>query len=73
MLAYLEEEARARFAGTLAGLPVHWLANEGQGVVAGVMDQAGEPPRSSTDFVLALDGAPIAFTQPHGRSLHWLA
>lgn len=73
VLAYLEEEARVRFAGTLAGLPVHWLANEGQGVVAGVMDQVREPPRSSTDFVLALDGAPIAFTQPHGRSLHWLA
>lgn len=72
VLAYLDEEARSRFGATLARLPVRWLANEGQGVVPGVLERLRVAPSSSTDFVLALDGEPLAFTQQHGRALHWL-
>jgi len=73
VLLYLDEDERGRFARTMAGLPARWLSNEGQGVVPGVMNRLTEQPRSSSDFVLALDGVPVAFTQPHGRSIHWLA
>ncbi|MHA6667803.1 DUF2332 domain-containing protein [Homoserinimonas sp. A447] len=75
VLAYLDEDARRDFADIVGRLPVTWLANEAQGIVPGVLErldhysgQAGAP----SDFVLALDGTPIAFAQPHGRALHWL-
>jgi len=73
VLAYLTETDRDRFAAQLTRLPVRWLANEGQGVVAGVLERLAMVPPQSSAFVLALDGEPIALTQPHGRSLHWLA
>ncbi|KGJ77112.1 hypothetical protein GY21_08085 [Cryobacterium roopkundense] len=72
VLAYLDELERGRFAETMAGLPARWLSNEGQGVVPGVLERLTEPPVARSDFVLALDGTPVAFTQPHGRSIHWL-
>lgn len=72
VLAYLDLPARSRFAATMARLPVHWLANEGQGVVPGVSERLLTTPDETTDFVLALDGRPIALAQPHGRALRWL-
>ncbi|TFD78405.1 DUF2332 domain-containing protein [Cryobacterium psychrophilum] len=72
VLLYLDGQARGRLKNQLATLPVRWLANEGRGVVPGVLERLSATPTASSDFVLALDGTPIAFTQPHGRSLHWL-
>lgn len=75
VLLYVNDAARDRFGATMARLPVRWLANEGQAVIPDVMTRVrelGREPTSSTDFVLALDGEPIGFAQPHGRQLHWL-
>lgn len=76
VLLYLDDEAKRRFREQLAALPVHWLSNESQGVVPGIAEllsaMAGALPTAASDFVLALDGEPLDFTQPHGRSLHWL-
>ncbi|HEU4807598.1 MAG TPA: DUF2332 domain-containing protein [Homoserinimonas sp.] len=75
VLAYLDDSARKDFVDIMDRLPVSWLANEGTGVVPGVLDRvkAGNAqPTATSDFVLSLDGEPIAFTQPHGRALHWL-
>lgn len=72
VLAYLNEADRRRFVATMGRLPVRWLANEGQTVVPGVMEKLVAPPTDTTNFVLSLDGEPLAFTQPHGRSLQWL-
>jgi hypothetical protein len=72
VLAYLDEPARRRFVEAMRRLPVRWLANEGQTVVPGVTERLVVRPDDSTNFVLALDQEPIAFTQPHGRTLHWL-
>lgn len=78
VLAYVNEQDRNRFAGHMARLPVRWLSNEGQSVVPGVLERLATTPALSqaipaSAFILALDGEPIALTQPHGRSLHWLA
>ncbi|TFD27433.1 DUF2332 domain-containing protein [Cryobacterium cryoconiti] len=73
VLAYLDEAATRRFTATLARLPVRWLSNEGRNVVPAVSERMRSVPAASTDFVLALDAEPIAYTQPHGRALHWLA
>ena len=72
VLAYVDEEARAKFAEKMDRLPVSWLSNEGQSVVPGIMERLETAPTASSDFVLALNGNPIAFAQPHGRALHWL-
>lgn len=76
VLLYLDDEARDRFSETMARLPARWLANEGQTVIPEVLNRVrelGEEPTSTTDFILSLDGEPLAFTQPHGRTLRWLA
>lgn len=75
VLLYLDDGALDRFSETMSRLPVRWLANEGQTVMPDVLNRVserGEEPASSTDFILSLDGEPLAFTQPHGRALHWL-
>ena len=72
VLAYLNEADRLRFAAQMMRSPVRWLSNEGQSVVPGVMERLSATPAESSAFVLALDGEPIALTQPHGRSLRWL-
>ena len=56
----------------MARLPVHWLSNEAQGVLPGVLEKLSETPPLTSAFILAHNGHPIAFTHPHGRSLHWL-
>lgn len=73
VLAYLPVEARIAFAELVAGLPGHWVSNEGLGVFprldAAVPVRTGGP----APFLLALDGHPLALTAPHGQSLHWLS
>ena len=72
VLAYLNAAGTDRFTAQMADLPVRWLANEGQSVVPGVLERLAERPAEASAFILALEGEPIALTQPHGRSLHWL-
>lgn len=77
VLLYLDEATKQAFTAQMHRLPVRWLSNEGQGVVPGVKEQLslrGSPrtPAESSAFILALDADPIAYTQPHGRSIRWL-
>ena len=70
VLAYLDDPGRAAFRDQLAGVgatrPVVWLANEAPGVVVEV---GGAAP---SEFVLARDGEPVAFTDSHGARVRWL-
>lgn len=72
VLAYLDEEAIRRFSATMARLPVRWLSSEAQKVVPAVIERMRRAPADSTEFVLARGAEPIAFAQPHGRTLTWL-
>ncbi|MFI7006418.1 DUF2332 domain-containing protein [Streptomyces sp. NPDC050145] len=68
VLAYVTPEVRADFAELTRELGVVWIANEAPGVVADI-----EPPRFETSpFVLTVDGAPAAYTHPHGDWIHWM-
>lgn len=71
VIAYLDEAARAEFAETVRDLPGHWISVEARGIVPGISvhDEAG----NGTEFVLALDGEQVAWAQPHGRALRWVA
>jgi hypothetical protein len=68
VLAYLPREARAAFAAEVSGLPAVWLSNEGPRVLPEIAAKVGEEAMSAHpgDFVLARDGEPVAWTDPHG-------
>jgi len=72
VLAYLPADARERFVQTMDQQPVRWISNEGVHVTPGVAGRLGDERPDPGDFVIALDGEPVAFAQPHGRWLHWL-
>ncbi|HEX7105929.1 MAG TPA: DUF2332 domain-containing protein [Acidothermaceae bacterium] len=67
VLAYLHPGRRREFARLIDDLRVPWLSNEAAGVLPGTRT----PHRSDSPFVLALDGAPIALTHPHGDWIEW--
>jgi hypothetical protein len=70
VLPYVPSDRRAAFLQQVASLPVRWIAQEARGVVPGT----GETSSGGwgTDFVLSLDGRPLALTAPHGGRIDWL-
>jgi len=73
VLAYLPAAAKERFTELVGGLPVRWISQEGVPVLPAVRDRLPEPPaEDEARFLLALDGAPLAYTAPHGGRLDWL-
>ncbi|NBE82187.1 DUF2332 domain-containing protein [Micromonospora rubida] len=72
VLAYVSPVARVGFTRTVAGLPGHWIANEAAGVLPSPAGTPAPPPADATRFLLSLDGRPVAWSGPHGQSLHGL-
>jgi hypothetical protein len=70
VLPYVPEARRTAFVERVRGLPVRWVAQEGQGMVPGT----GQPYPGGWGpyFVLSLDGRAVARTAPHGGRLDWL-
>ncbi len=74
VLAYLESERRQEFADIVRELDVVWLSNEGPSVVRPIKSALERPLPKEVCFLLGRDGElPLAFTQPHGRWIEWLA
>ncbi len=70
VLPYLPSERRAAFLDLVSALPVRWISQEAPGVVPGT---GPTPPGGwGTEFVLSLDGRPVAHTAPHGGRIEWL-
>jgi hypothetical protein len=70
VLAYVADASeRAAFADTVRGLGAVWVSNEAPGLLAGA---TGDPwPHGR--FLLTRDGQPVAWTDPHGTAIDWLA
>ncbi|MGH2895709.1 MAG: DUF2332 domain-containing protein [Solirubrobacteraceae bacterium] len=74
VLGYVHDaEDRRRFGATVVrSVGAHWVANEPPGVV-----EVGQPPRPATtpggEILLSLDGEPLAWADPHGAWMQWLA
>ena len=73
VLAYLPRPERDAFARAVAAAGVHWISYEGASIVTSVRDRltdvaqwAGRP-----NFVVALDGVPVARASFHGAWVHW--
>lgn len=71
VLVYLDDAGRSAFVEGVRGLDAHWIANEVPGVFP-----VTAPPSPTPDQLMSLvtlDGEPVAYSAPHGQSLHWLA
>lgn len=70
VLAYVDAEARARFAALMQSRDdVVWISNEGAGVLPDTraqLETLGIEPDGR--FVLSVDGRALALTGPHGQS-----
>lgn len=72
VLAYVADpEARVRFARGVRALNAVWISNEAPGVFPEIAAKVPVPrPRGA--FLLAVDGEPVAWTDPHGAWIEWL-
>ena len=72
VLAYVRAQtARDRFVEDVRALGAVWISNEMPGVFPQIASRVRRPgPRGA--FLLAVDGTPVAWTQPHGEWIQWL-
>jgi hypothetical protein len=72
-LGYVARQAdRERFVTMVRDLGAVWLSNEPPRVFPAIAAQAPPAPMAGL-FLLAQDGKPLAWTGPHGQSIHWIA
>jgi len=68
VLVYLDPAGREKFAAYCARAKVHWISLDGRRVIPRIGDAADEKGIEG-DFVLSLDGIPIASADPLGRQV----
>jgi hypothetical protein len=72
VLAYLSDRGeREAFAASVREISDHWISNEAPFVFPAIGSRAGPPPMRDR-FLLALDGRPVAWTDPHGAAMTWI-
>jgi hypothetical protein len=72
VLAYIADPvARGRFADAVRNLGAVWISNESPGVFPAIAARVRRPAPQGA-FLLAMDGVPVAWTQPHGAWIDWL-
>ena len=73
VLAYVADRALLEeFAATLRQIGAVWISNEVPGVFPSIRDRVrGSGPRGA--FLLSVDGEPMAWTDPHGAWIEWIA
>ena len=72
VLGYVADDARRRdFAATVRTLCPYWIANESARVFPDHAQGACDAP-SPGHFLMAVNGTPVAWTDPHGASLQWI-
>lgn len=62
---------RERFAAIVRDLGAVWVSNEAPAVFPTIATQAPPAPAAGL-FLLAQDGKALAWTGPHGQSIHWI-
>jgi hypothetical protein len=72
VLAYVADPAdRQAFAARVNSLCPYWIANESPRVFPDIAAKtsADQPGR----FLMSVNGSPVAWTDPHGASIDWIA
>jgi hypothetical protein len=73
VLAYVAAAAeRAEFARSVRSLCHFWLANEAPQVFPEIAARIGEA-RLPGRFLVSVNGSPVAWVDPHGASVSWIA
>lgn len=71
VLAYLPNETeRQAFAASALSSCDYWISNEGPSVFPNIAARAPAPVASGR-FILAANGVPLAWTDPHGAAMEW--
>ncbi|MGR8009761.1 DUF2332 domain-containing protein [Streptomyces hypolithicus] len=68
VLTYLPLARREEFAAVVRALPCHWISNEHYTVLPWLDAPA---PDDEHLLTLSLNESAVAYTAPHGQSLHW--
>jgi hypothetical protein len=63
---------RRAFADKVMSQCRFWLSNEAPIVFSDIARSVGQPPRPG-QFMLSVNGVPVAWTAPHGGSIDWIA
>jgi hypothetical protein len=73
VLAYLSDRGeREAFAAQAREIADHWISNEAPFVFPAIAGRTGPAPARER-FLLALDGSPVAWTDPHGAAINWFS
>ena len=73
VLGYLQSASeRDAFARVVRQIDAVWISNEAPSVFP-ELAKASPPRRTPDQFLLAVDGKPVAWTGPHGQSITWFA
>jgi hypothetical protein len=71
VLGYVPSQAdRDAFARAVSETRAVWISNEVPSAFPNLARTAPPPP-GPDHFLLAVDGRPVAWTAPHGQSIHW--
>jgi hypothetical protein len=72
VLGYIAERGeRERFAARARSLCPYWVSNEAPLVFPDIARTARPAPDAGR-FLLSVNGAPVAWTDPHGAGLDWI-
>jgi hypothetical protein len=73
VLAYVaDREERQAFARRAASFCSYWISNEAPQVFPEIANRA-ELNKIPGRFLMSVNGAPVAWTDPHGAALEWIA
>jgi len=67
----LDQEARDAFVKRVGGLTDVWISNESPELYS-AFGKDLIPARHDSNFLMALNGRPLAWTNPHGMSMTWI-
>lgn len=71
VLAYVSAAEREEFARSVGLLCDFWIANEAPQVFPDIALRASRE-RPKGNFLLCVNGVPMAWTDPHGASVDWM-
>lgn len=72
VLSYtLDQAQRDTFTRRIGALTDHWVSNESPSLFSDFGSDLLDA-RANGDFLMALNGRPIAWTDPHGASITWI-
>jgi hypothetical protein len=73
VLAYVpDHEDRQAFADEVTSLCRYWICNESPRVMPDLSEGVSEPSRTGR-FLMSVNRKPVAWTDPHGAAIEWIA